>query len=260
VVQEEGETIMRCSGGLYCSAQKKQAISHFASKLALNIDGLGEKSVEQLVDAGLINSIPDIYRLRFEELCGLERFAAKSAQNLLTAIDGSKTTTLARLIYALGIRHVGEASAKDLAKSFGTLEALRTAKFEQLTQVRDIGGVVAQSIVDFFGEPHNIQVIEELNNLGLNYPEVVAKNAYHPEVTGKTYVITGSFVNYKRDEIKALLEEYGAKVASSVSKKTHYVIVGSDAGSKLDKATELGITLLDEEQLAKLLEELEHEE
>jgi len=260
LVAEEDEVILRCSAGLYCIAQKKQAITHFASKLALNIDGLGEKSVEQLVDAGLINSIPDIYRLNFEQLCQLERFGEKSATNLIQAIELSKNTSLPRLIYALGIRHVGESSAKDLAKAFGSLEVLLVANLEQLLQVREIGEIVARSILDFFAEEHNLQVIQELLSLGLTYPAIIAKNVYHPQITGKTFVITGSFVNLKRDEIKAELEEYGAKVAGSVSKKTDYVIVGSDAGSKLTKANELGIRLMEEPELTLLLAELKNDE
>lgn len=256
VHQEEGEAILRCAGGLYCIAQKKQAITHFASKLAFNIDGLGDKSVEQLVDAGMIDSLPDIFRLQEESLVKLERFASKSAQNLLSAIEQSKKTTLNRFIYALGIRHVGEASAKDLAKAFGSLEMLQQANKDQLLQVRDIGEIVANSILDFFSEEHNNQIIQELLSLGVNYPEIVAKNMYDEAVTGKTFVITGSFINYKREDIKAKLEEYGAKVAGSVSKKTNYVIVGADAGSKLDKANELGIALIDEEQLNVLLNNL----
>lgn len=259
VVLEDGEAILRCSAGLYCIAQKKQAITHFASKLALNIDGLGEKSVEQFVDNGLINSVPDIYRISIEQLINLERFGAKSASNLLIAIENSKNTTLPRLIYALGIRHVGEASAKDLAKAFGNLDNLRKANKEQLLQVHDIGDVVANSIIDFFSEAHNNQVIDELISLGLKYPPIEAKNFYHQDVTGKTFVITGSFINYKRDDIKAIFEEYGAKVAGSVSKKTDFVIVGNDAGSKLDKANELGISLIDEDMLHNLMEELNHE-
>ena len=260
LVAEEDEVILRCSAGLYCIAQKKQAITHFASKLALNIDGLGEKSVEQLVDAGLINSIPDIYRLNFEHLCQLERFAEKSATNLIQAVELSKNTSLPRLIYALGIRHVGESSAKDLAKAFGSLEVLLVANLEQLLQVREIGEIVARSILDFFAEEHNLQVIQELLSLGLTYPAIIAENLYHPQITGKTFVITGSFVNLKRDEIKAELEEYGAQVAGSVSKKTDYVIVGSDAGSKLTKANELGIRLMEESELTLLLAELKNDE
>ncbi|MBP7846886.1 MAG: NAD-dependent DNA ligase LigA [Burkholderiales bacterium] len=260
LVAEEDEVILRCSAGLYCIAQKKQAITHFASKLALNIDGLGEKSVEQLVDAGLINSIPDIYRLNFEQLCQLERFGEKSATNLIQAIELSKNTSLPRLIYALGIRHVGESSAKDLAKAFGSLEVLLVANLDQLLQVREIGEIVARSILDFFAEEHNLQVIQELLSLGLTYPAIIAENLYHPQITGKTFVITGSFVNLKRDEIKAELEEYGAKVAGSVSKKTDYVIVGSDAGSKLTKANELGIRLMEESELTLLLSELKNDE
>lgn len=259
LIREEGEAIFRCSGGLYCLAQKKQAITHFAGKLALNVDGLGEKSVEQLVDASLVTNVADIFRLQKEDLCTLERFAEKSAFNLLSAIENSKRTTLARLIYALGIRHVGEASAKDLAKAFGTLEALQDATIEALTQVRDIGMVVAQSIRNFFAEEHNNQIIAKLFELGISYDQVIAENKYHPEVTAKTYVITGSFVNYRREDIKSRLEEFGAKVASSVSKKTDYVIVGADAGSKLDKARELGVSLIDEERLDNLWKELDNE-
>lgn len=256
LIQESGETIIRCSAGLYCIAQKKQAITHFASKLAFNIDGLGEKIVEQLVDAGLINSIPDVFRLTEAQLVNLERFAEKSAKNLIESIGNSKNTTLPRFIYALGIRHVGEASAKDLAKAFGSIDKLQTATKEELMQVNDIGEVVAESILNFFVEEHNCIVINELKQLGVSYPQLIAKNLFNPRVTAKTFVITGSFINYKRDEIKARLEEFGAKVAGSVSKKTDYVIVGEDAGSKLEKAQELGIPLIDELQLADLMTEL----
>ena len=256
LVQESGETIIRCSAGLYCIAQKKQAITHFASKLAFNIDGLGEKIVEQLVDAGLINSIPDVFRLTEAQLVNLERFAEKSAKNLIESIENSKNTTLPRFIYALGIRHVGEASAKDLARAFGSIEKLQTATKEELMQVNDIGEVVAESILNFFVEEHNCIVIDELKQLGVNYPQLIARNLFNSRVTAKTFVITGGFINYKRDEIKARLEEFGAKVAGSVSKKTDYVIVGEDAGSKLEKAQELGITLIDELQLADLMTEL----
>lgn len=256
VVAEEGEAILRCSAGLYCIAQKKQALIHFASKLALNIDGMGEKSVEQLVDAGLINSIPDIYRLNVEQLSKLERFADKSARNLIQAIELSKNTTLPRLIYALGIRHVGESSAKDLAKAFGSIDALAKANFEQLLQVREVGTIVAQSVLDFFAEEHNLSVLQELIDLGINYTFITAENLYHPFVTGKIFVITGSFIDFKREDIKAKLEDYGAKVSGSVSKKTNYVIAGSEAGSKLDKAQELGTEIIDEDRLIELMAEL----
>lgn len=256
VVAEEGEAILRCSAGLYCIAQKKQALIHFASKLALNIDGMGEKSVEQLVDAGLINTIPDIYRLNVEQLSNLERFADKSARNLIQAIELSKNTTLPRLIYALGIRHVGESSAKDLAKAFGSIDALANANLEQLLQVREIGAIVAQSILDFFAEEHNLRVLQELIDLGINYTLITAENLYHPLITGKIFVITGSFIDFKREDVKAKLEEYGAKVSGSVSKKTNYVIAGSEAGSKLDKAQELGTEIIDEARLIELMVEL----
>lgn len=253
LVQDEDEAIIRCLAGLYCIAQKKQAITHFASKLAFNIDGLGEKIVEQLVDNNLVNTIPDIYRLTVEQLLNLERFAEKSATNLITAIGKSKATTLPRLIYALGIRHVGEASAKDLAKAFGCLDKFMVASREELQQVNDIGDVVAESILAFFAEAHNCQIINELIALGITYPFLDAVNLYAPEVTGRTFVITGSFTSYKRDEIKARLEAYGGKVAGSVSRKTSFIIAGSDAGSKLDKATELEVPVINESELDRLM-------
>jgi DNA ligase (NAD+) len=253
VVREEDEAIFRCIGGLFCLAQKKQAITHFASKLALNIDGLGEKIVEQLVDSKFISFVPDIYKLSIEQLINLERFGQKSAENLINAIENSKHTILNRIIYALGIRHVGEQTAKDLASAFGNLENLIEANLDSLLQVSDVGAVVANSILDFFAEKHNQQIIKDLLDVGISYDEVEAKNLYHESITGKTFVITGSFVEYKREYIKEVLESYGAKVAGSVSKKTDFVIVGSDAGSKLDKATQLEIPLIDEIALKELL-------
>lgn len=256
VAADEDGTILRCQAGLFCIAQKKQSISHFASKLALNIDGLGEKIVEQLVDDKLISNVADIYKLTHDQLINLERFADKSAANLINAIEKSKDTTLARIIYALGIRHVGEQSAKDLAKAFGSLDNLCSATEIELLQVNDVGVVVAKSIVEFFSEEHNKSIVNELISLGLKYSIVEAQNLYNEQVTGKTFVITGSFLDYSRDEIKLKLESYGAKVSSSVSKKTSFVIVGSEAGSKLDKANELGIYLIDEFALNQLMEAL----
>ena len=253
VVREENEAAFRCVGGLYCLAQKKHAITHFASKLALNIDGMGEKVVEQLVENHLINNIADIYSLSMDSLMKLERFGQKSSENLISAINQSKNTTLNRIIYGLGIRNVGEQTAKDLAKAFGSLDNLIVATREALLQVSEVGDVVATSIIDFFAEAHNCEIITRLVDVGVSYELVKAQNRYHAQITGQIYVITGSFVNYKREDIKAVLENYGAKVASSVSKKTNFVIVGSEAGSKLDKALELGITIIYEDELSKLL-------
>ena len=255
LVQLEGEAIIRCSGGLYCDAQKKQAITHFASKLALNIDGMGDKTVEQLVDCNLINNPADIYRLKFEQLSALERFGDKSATNIINAIALSRNTTLQRLIYALGIRHVGESTAKELARTFGELSKLITASVEELLQVNDIGTVVATSIRDFFSEEHNCQIIEQLHDLGVTYIKTNGESKFNPNISGKTFVLTGTLTTYSRDEAKALIEEFGGKVSGSVSKKTHAVVAGNEAGSKLDKATALGITILSEEEFKQLFEE-----
>lgn len=256
VKTDDDGTILRCQAGLFCIAQKKHAITHFASKLALDIDGMGEKVVDQLVDDGLVETVADIYRLQFNQLINLDRFAEKSAKNLIQAINKSKDTVLHKLIYALGIRHVGEKSAKDLARAFGNLDNLRKATEVELLQVNEVGNIVAKSILDFFAEEHNNIIIDELISLGINYPEVEAKNLYNEKVTGKIFVITGSFLNYSRDEIKSKLEVYGAKVSGSVSKKTNFVIVGSEAGSKLDKANELGIQIIDEDQLNDIMKEI----
>ncbi|MCC2625233.1 MAG: ligA [Burkholderiales bacterium] len=248
LVKLTDETIIRCSGGLYCEAQKKQAITHFASRLALNIDGLGEKNVDLLVENKLVHNPSDIYTLKLEQLLELDRFADKSANNLLDAINKSKHTQLNRLIYALGIRHVGEATAKDLANSFGSLDKLISASKPELMQVHDIGETVADAILDFFAEKHNIDVIKKLISYGITYPVVEAKNNYNPHITGKTFVLTGTLTKYSREEAKEKIEEFGGKVSGSVSKKTDYVVAGGEAGSKLDKAHELGITIINETQ------------
>lgn len=253
LIQLEDEAIIRCSGGLYCGAQKKQAISHFASKLALNIDGLGEKSVEQLVDANLINTPTDIFKITIEQLIQLERFAEKSATNLIKAINQSKVTTLPRLIYALGIRHVGESTAKELARTFGDLEKLIHATVPELLQVNDIGEIVATSIADFFSEDHNRQIINQLIELGLSYPKTTANSNFNQYISAKTFVLTGTLPSLSRDEAKEIIESFGGKVSGSVSKKTDYVLAGADAGSKLDKATALEIKIIDEEQFQQLV-------
>jgi DNA ligase (NAD+) len=253
VVKEEGEAISRCTGGLFCSAQRKQALWHFASRKAMDIDGLGEKLVEQLVDEGIVRTPADMYKLGLAKLTALERMAEKSAGNLLAAIEASKNTTLPRFVYALGIRNVGEATAKDLARHFGDIDALIHADVEQLLAVADVGPVVAQSIVDFFAEAHNVEVIEQLRAAGVNWPAIEKLSSSNTKLSGKTFVLTGTLPTLSRDDAKARLETAGAKVAGSVSKKTDYVVAGTEAGSKLVKAQELGIPVLDEAQMLELL-------
>ncbi|MGE0081037.1 MAG: NAD-dependent DNA ligase LigA [Thiohalomonadaceae bacterium] len=253
VVRLEGEADARCTGGLFCAAQRKEAIKHFASRRAMDIEGLGDKLVEQLVERELIKDVADLYALDHDTVAGLERMGDKSAENLIAAIQRSKSTTLPRFLYALGIKDVGEATAQTLARHFGTLEALMTADEERLQQVPDVGPVVAASIHAFFAERHNCDVIHKLRAAGVHWPEVTVPAPEELPLAGKTIVLTGTLAGMTRDEAKARLEALGAKVAGSVSKKTDYVIAGEAAGSKLDKAMELGITVLDEEGLSKLL-------
>jgi DNA ligase (NAD+) len=256
IVREEGEADWRCSGGLYCPAQRKQALLHFASRRALDIEGLGDKLVEQLVDGGIVNTPADLYKLDLNTLANLERMGEKSAQNLLDAIEHSKHPVLARFIYALGIRNVGEATAKDLARHFGKLNNLVHADEARLQQVRDVGPVVAQSIVAFFTEKHNVDVIDALlYNGGIRPRETEGEPAGEQPLAGKTFVLTGT-LGMPREEAKEKLETLGAKVAGSVSKKTDYVVAGAEAGSKLDKARELGVAVLDEQQFLALLESI----
>ncbi|QSI75146.1 NAD-dependent DNA ligase LigA [Niveibacterium microcysteis] len=257
VTREEGEADHRCSGGLYCPAQRKQALLHFASRRAMDIEGLGDKLVDQLVDAAIIRTPADVYKLGVLALANLDRMAEKSAQNLVDAIDRSRSTTLARFIYALGIRNVGEATAKDLARHFGTLDALMAADETALLAVPDVGPIVAASIAGFFAEAHNREVVEQLRAAGVHWPESagLADAAATAPLSGKTFVLTGTLPTLSRDEATALIEAQGGKVAGSVSKKTSYVVAGSEAGSKLDKAQQLGITILDEDALLALLRE-----
>jgi DNA ligase (NAD+) len=219
----------------------------------MNIEGLGEKLAEQLVEANLVHTLADIYKLDLSALSSLERMATKSAQNILDALASSKATTLARFIYALGMRNVGEATAKDLAKHFGNLGALMQANLEDLRTVNDVGPVVAESITNFFGETHNQIVINELLAAGIHWPETDGKQAATGEFADKTFVLTGTLPNLSRDDAKDMIENAGGKVSGSVSKKTDFVVAGSDAGSKLDKAQELGLTILDEAALLSLL-------
>ena len=257
-VRGADEAVSRCTGGLICSAQRKQAILHFASRRAMDIEGLGDKLVDQLVDAGLIKSLADIYAVSREQLSGLERMGDKSAANLLEGIEKSKHTTLQRFIYALGIRTVGESTARDLARHFGGLEALLDADLQALQRVPDVGPVVAQAIVDFLAEPHNRAVINALRGHGIVWQETAPRstNEIAPsKAGGKTFVLTGTLPTLTRDEAKARIEAAGGKVAGSVSKKTDYVVAGEEAGTKRVKANELGIALLDEVGLLALLEE-----
>ncbi len=257
VLREKGSLEHRCSGGLFCAAQRKQALLHFAGRRAMDVEGLGDKLVDQLVDGGLIRTLPELYTLGLAKLSALDRMADKSAQNLVDALQASKTTTLARFVYALGVRHVGEATARDLARHFGSLDRILDASVDQLLQVPDVGPVVAQSIRSFFDQPHNREVVEQLRAAGVHWDEhegSAAANAVPLPLTGKTLVLTGTLPTLTRDEAKALVEAAGGKVAGSVSKKTFAVVAGEEAGSKLDKARELGLTVLDEAGLRALLQ------
>jgi DNA ligase (NAD+) len=253
ILKQADEAVARCTGGLFCPAQRKQAITHFASRRAMDIEGLGDKLVDQLVEANLVHTLADIYKLDLNTLSNLERMANKSAQNLLNALETSKKTTLARFIYALGMRNVGEATAKDLAKHFGNLPALMNAGTEDLLAVNDVGPVVAESITNFFSEAHNQAVITELLAAGISWTETEGKQPSTGTLLGKTFVLTGTLPTMSRDNAKELIEAAGGKVSGSVSKKTDYVVAGTEAGSKLDKAQELGVTILDEAGLLALL-------
>jgi DNA ligase (NAD+) len=252
IEKPEEEAVARCSGGLFCPAQRKQALLHFAQRRAMDIDGLGEKIVDQLVDLSIVRTPADLYRLGLMALANLDRMGEKSAENLLQSIEKSRKNTLARFIFALGIRHVGESTAKDLAKHFGQIDKLMVANEEELLQVNDVGPVVAKSLLSFFSEAHNREVVEQLLESGIELE--VETSTINPELVGKTFVLTGTLPTMSRDEAKALLEKAGAKVAGSVSAKTHYVVAGADAGSKLEKAQELGVAVIDEAQMLQLLQ------
>ncbi len=260
VQREPGGIDHRCTGGLFCAAQRKQALLHFASRRAMDVEGLGGKLVDQLVDAGVIQSLPELYGLTTPEglarLLALDRMAAKSAANLVASLERSKTTTFARFLFALGIRHVGETTAKDLAKHFGGIDKLMLATVEQLLEVNDVGPVVALSVRTFFDQSHNAEVVRGLLDAGVHWPQ--SSGATHDSspkpLTGLTLVLTGTLPVLSRDEAKALIEAAGGKVAGSVSKKTSYVVAGAEAGSKLDKAQELGVAVLDEAGLRALLQ------
>ena len=247
-----GEAATYCTGGLYCGAQRKQAIKHFVSRRAMDIDGLGDKLVEQLVDQGLVKDVADVYQLNVEQVAGLERMAEKSATNLIKAIEKSRKTTLARFLYALGIHDVGETTAHTLATHFGTLDAIMQADETTLMAVPDVGPIVAKSIIEFFKEKHNQDVINKLTKV-ISWPEVKVKPAKKLPLKGKTFVLTGTLSEMTRDEAKVALQALGAKVTGSVSKSTDYVVVGENPGSKAEKAETLGIEMLDEKALQKLL-------
>ncbi len=253
VVRNPDEAVARCSGGLYCPAQRKQALLHFASRRALDIEGLGDKLVEQLVDSAVVRTPADLYRLGLLALANLERMAEKSASNLLAAIEQSKQTTLARFIYALGIRNVGEATARDLARHFGSLDRLLAADEAQLLQVTDVGPIVAQSIRHFCNEPHNLEVIEQLRAAGVVWSEGEVPAPAGGAVAGKVFVLTGSLPSLTRDAAKQLIEVAGGKVSSAVSKRTDFVVAGAEAGSKLEKARLLAVRVIDEGQLLTML-------
>lgn len=255
VLRAEDEAVARCTGGLFCPAQRKQALWHFASRRALDIEGLGEKLIDQLIDEGIVRNPADLFRLGVAKIAALERMGEKSAQNLIVALERSRRPSLARMIYALGIRNVGETTAKDLAAHFGTLDALMAADETQLLEVRDIGPIVASSIRQFFAEPHNREVIEQLcapNMLQVQESEP-RRAVGEGRLTGKVFVLTGTLPGMTRDEAAALIETQGGKVSGSVSKKTDYLVAGAEAGSKLAKAKELDIPVLDEAGLNKLL-------
>lgn len=253
VLRLSNEAAHRCMGGIYCPAQRVGAISHFASRKAMDIRGLGEKLITQLVDRELVKTVADIYSLNEDVLCGLERMARKSAQNLLAEIAASRQTQLWRFLYALGIRQVGETTAKSLAEHFGDLDPLMTADEAQLQNIPDVGPIVAESVQHFFAQSHNREVITALRTAGLHWEKVAPKSSGH--LAGRIFVLTGTLPQMSREEAKAAIESTGAKVSSSVSAKTDYVVLGADAGSKAEKAAKLGITVVDEAQLLELLKE-----
>ena len=255
ITREEGEVDWRCSGGLFCPAQRKQAILHFAQRRALDIEGLGDRIVDQLVDAGTVRTLPELYTLGLAKLIELDRMGEKSAVNLLAGLEDSKRTTLARFLYGLGIRHVGETTAKDLVNHFGGIDRVMKATVEQLLEVHDVGPVVAQSIHTFFDQPHNVEVVEQLRAAGVHWEETegAVADVVPKPLVGITFVLTGTLPTLSRDDAKERIEAAGGKVSGSVSKKTHFVVAGAEAGSKLDKARELGISVLDEAALLDML-------
>jgi len=253
VVRLEGEAVSRCTGGLYCPAQRRNSIKHFVSRRAMDIEGLGDKLVEQLDQLEMIRDVSDLFHLQQDKLAQIERMGDKSAANLVAALEKAKATTLPRFLFALGIRNVGETTAQTLARHFGTLEALMDADEEALVEVPDVGPVVAQSIVSFFKEKHNRGVVKKLVKAGVHWPQEKAPSKAEQTLAGKTFVLTGTLSGMSRSDAKDALQRLGAKVSGSVSKKTDYVVVGADPGSKATRAEQLGITMIDEDELRKLL-------
>jgi DNA ligase (NAD+) len=252
LVKDKDEAVLRCVNGISCPAQKKQGLMHFVSRKAMNIDGLGEKIIDQLMDSNLLNQTSDFYRLKKEQLLSLERFAEKSADNLIKSIENSKNTSMARFIYALGIRNVGEATANDLANHFGNLNKIKQASLDQLIEVRDIGPTVAESIFKYFNSSEGVNEIEQLVSLGIHWQDIKLDLNKNRELEGQVFVLTGTLPTLKRDEAKALIMNAGGKVSGSVSKNTDYVVAGDEAGSKLEAAKKLNITIIDESKLIEL--------
>lgn len=252
VVRVEGEAVARCTGGLFCGAQRKEALKHFVSRKAMDIDGVGEKLIEQLMERELVHTPADLFKLEHTTLMRLERMGEKSAQNALNSIEKAKNTTLARFLFALGIRDVGEATAQNLANHFHNLDAIRAATFEQLQEVQDVGEVVANRIVRFWQEPHNVAVVEDLISQGVHWQDVIQVEIADNPLKGKSVVLTGTLTQLTRDQAKALLQSFGCKVSGSVSSKTDYLIAGEKAGSKLAKAQELGVKVLTEQEFITL--------
>jgi DNA ligase (NAD+) len=255
VERDPDAAIARCTGGYRCSAQRKERLRHFASRRALDIEGVGEKLVDQLVEAGLVESPADLFMLDVEALAALERMGPKSAANIVEALQRSSATTLARFLFALGIRDVGEATAAALATHFGTLERLMAADLQTVLQVADVGPVIAARVVEFFADPANREVVSRLRAAGVRWPEVVPQSAGEQPLAGLTFVLTGTLESMQREEAEDALRALGAKATGSVSKKTSYLVAGRDAGSKLRKAEELGVPVLDEEALRRVLAE-----
>lgn len=252
VLKAEGEAVLRCTGGLYCQAQRKEAIKHFASRKALDVDGLGDKLVEQLVDEGLIKTPADLFKLTELDVSTMERMGQKSATNLIKGLEAAKATTLAKFIYALGIREVGETTAANLAQYFLNFAAIKSASAEQLQQVPDVGVIVAKNIVSFFAQEHNVEVVEELESI-MSWPDIERKSDDELPLKDQTFVLTGTLSKMGRNEAKAALQALGAKVSGSVSAKTHYLVAGEKAGSKLVKAQDLGVSVLTEDEMIALL-------
>ena len=252
VLKAEGEAVLRCTGGLFCQAQRKEAIKHFASRKALDVDGLGDKLVEQLVDEGLIKTAADLFKLTELDVSTMERMGKKSATNLIKGLELARETTLAKFVYALGIREVGETTAANLAQYFLNFSAIKSADEEQLQQVPDVGVIVAKNIVNFFAQDHNVAVVEELENI-MSWPDIERKSDHELPLKDQTFVLTGTLSKMGRNEAKAALQVLGAKVSGSVSVKTDYLVAGEKAGSKLVKAQDLGVSVLTEDEMITLL-------